>query len=40
MDDLSLFTPSKKSHRDKLQYLYKSIIEEQAKDISKEMSIV
>ena len=40
IDDLLLFTPSKRSHRDKLGDLLKGIIEEWAKDISKEVSIV
>ena len=41
MDDLLLFTPSKKSHMDKLEDIFiKGIDEEWAKDLSKEMPIV
>ena len=40
MDDLLLFTPSKRSHMDKLEDFIKGIIEEWVKDIPKEMSIV
>ena len=40
MDDLLLFTPSKRSHIDKLEDLIKSTIEEWVKKFSKEMPIV
>ena len=40
MDDLLLFTPSKKSHMDKLEDFIKSTIKEWVKDFSKEMPIV
>ena len=39
MDDLLLFTPSKRSYRDQLEDLLKALLKN-AKDISKEMPIV
>ena len=40
MDDLLLFTPSKRCHMDKLRRFIKSTIEEWVKNFSKEMPIV
>ena len=40
MDDLFLFTPSKKSHMDKLVRYIKGIVEEWVKDFCKEVPIV
>ena len=40
MDDLLLFTPSKRSHMDKLEDLLKSIVEKWLEIFSKEMPIV
>ena len=40
MGDLLLFTPSQRSHRDKLEDLLKALLKKKAKYISKEMSIV
>ena len=40
MDDLLLFTPSKRSHMDKLKDLLKALLKKQVKDFSKEIPIV
>ena len=40
MDDLLLFTPSKKAHMDKLERFFESIKKEWFENISKEMSVV
>ena len=40
MDDLLLFTPSKKSHIDKLGRSMESIVEKGTEDFAKEMSVV
>ena len=40
MDDLLLFTPSKKVHMDKLEDLLKALRKEWFEDISKEMSVI
>ena len=40
MDDLLLFTPSKKAHMDKFEDLLKGIEKEWSEHISKEMSVI
>ena len=40
MDDLLLFTPSKKSHMDKLGRFIESVVEKWIKNFPKEMSTV
>ena len=40
MDDLLLFTPSKKSHIDKLEDLLKALLEKWVKDFSKTVPII
>ena len=40
MDDLLLFTPSMRSHMDKLEDLLKALLKNGLKDFSEEMPIV
>ena len=40
MDDLLLFTPSKKAHIDKMEDFFESIEKEWFENISKEMSVI